>query len=316
MFLLYIDESGVAERDASQTSHFVMVGMAVHVGTWFALTQRVRALKSRYTLIRDTQNLDLELHAAWVLRAYHEQSLIPGFDQLSQNARYDAIVQWREEQTIKAWPGMEKRKVAAEKKYFKRTIQYAHLTRKERVELYDKALRLVADHRRGITLFGEAINKQRLPSAVNAADEAFSRLVRKFEFFLLEHEENPWGMLVVDNDEAKRARYTEMLQRFQRQATGTGGVDRVIEAPFFLDSRANSGVQVVDLCAYALRRYMENQEVDKFKIIFPKFYRKAGGLAGLSHFTAEGCNCLICAEPPPGPRSWRRRRRSTRRRPA
>lgn len=77
MFLLYVDESGVANPHPSQTSHYVLIGLAVHVGTWFALTRRVRALKRRYALDGDADGL--ELHAAWMLRAYREQITHPLF---------------------------------------------------------------------------------------------------------------------------------------------------------------------------------------------------------------------------------------------
>jgi uncharacterized protein DUF3800 len=115
-------------------------------------------------------------------------------------------------------------------------------------------------------------------------------------------------MVVVDRDEAHSSSYTELLSRFQQRDHSQGGVDRVIEAPFFLDSRSNSGVQVADLCAYAVRRYLENGEDGPFKRIFPKFYRTAAGLYGLRHFTDAGCACLICAEPTAEVRRKRRRR--------
>jgi len=134
MYLLYVDESGVTNPHASQTSHYVLFGLAVHVGTWFALTRRVRELKSRYALDGDTESLE-------------------------------------------------------------------------------------------------------------------------------------------------------------------GRVDRVIESPFFLDSRANSGVQVADLCAYAVRRYLENGERERFETIFPRFFRQGEALCGLGHFTGEHCSCLICSAP-------------------
>jgi hypothetical protein len=103
-------------------------------------------------------------------------------------------------------------------------------------------------------------------------------------------------MVLMDNDQHKAQQLTRMLRRFQRTGTRWGNVDRVIEAPFFLDSRFNSGVQVVDLCAYAVRRYLENNEEDRFERIFSKFYRTGTGLHGLRHYTFRGCPCRICRE--------------------
>lgn len=294
MYLLYVDESGVTNPHVSQTSHYVLLGLAVHVGTWFALTRRVRELKSRYALDGDTDNL--ELHAAWMLRAYREQSLIPSFADLSRRARCEAVKAWRSARQSD-WPILGTREVHREKKDFRKTEPYIHLTRDEREALYHKALRLVAEHRRGVTLFGEAIDKRHLPSAVDAAEEAFIRLIDRFEVFLQHHEQNPWGVVVVDRDSATENRFTSMLARLQQQDHALGGVDRIIESPFFLDSRANSGVQVADLCAYAVRRYLENGEREQFETIFPRFFRQGEALCGLGHFTGGHCSCLVCSAP-------------------
>lgn len=217
-----------------------MIGMAVHVGTWFALSQRVSDIKKRYAL--DGEIDQLELHAAYMLRGFHEQSLIPSFERLTRRARYDAVIEWRAHHKLTVWPTKSKREVDKEKKVFRRTEPYIHLTRAEREQLYLKALHIVGDHRRGVSLFGEAIDKRHLPAGVDAAEEAFGRVIKKFEDYLQEHDENPWGLLAVDNDQTQSARYTDMVRRFQQQDGFRGGIDRIIESPFFLDSRANSGV--------------------------------------------------------------------------
>ncbi|HSK78064.1 MAG TPA: DUF3800 domain-containing protein [Thermoanaerobaculia bacterium] len=305
MYLLYVDESGVADPSPSQTSHYVALGLAVHVGTWFALTRRVKQLKRLYALEGDVEKL--ELHAAWLCRPYWEQDQIPGFADLSRKARYDAVMALRYEHQLRGWPHIPVKKVKAEKKDFRKTEPFVHLTLGERRALYLKALSLIGEHRRGITLFGEALDKSALPSSVHAAHEAFSRLIDRFEVFLKNHEENPWGIVVVDRDEAHSSQYAELLARFQQRDHSQGGVDRVIEAPFFLDSRSNSGVQVADLCVYALRRYLENGEEEPFRCIFSKFFRMPSGLCGLRHFTNPGCSCLICAEPSAKIKRMRRR---------
>jgi Protein of unknown function (DUF3800) len=313
MYLLYVDESGVTNPHPSQTTHYVMLGMAVHVGTWFALTRRVRDLKSRYAMDGDIESL--ELHAALMLRAYREQSLIPSFEDLGRRARFEAVIRWRQARRDQDWPAMTPKEVQREKKEFRKTEPYVHLTRIERETLYSKALRIVAEHRRGVVLFGEAVDKSHLPLLADAAEEAFSRLVDRFEIFLQNSPEKPWGIVVADHDQNQKDHYTGMLLRFQQRDHARGGVDRIIEAPFFLDSRSNSGVQAADLCAFALRRYLENGERQRFETILPKFYRIGGRLCGLRHLTAPGCNCLICSEPAAEPerraRPHHRRGRST-----
>ncbi len=296
MYLLYVDESGVPNPHPSQTSHYVTMGLAVHVGTWFALTRRIKKLKLAYALEGEIERL--ELHAAWLMHAYREQSLIPSFDGLSRRDRYDAVQTWRRCRQQNDWPGLAPRLRERERKDFRKTEPFVHLTREERERLCLEALKIVGEHRKGITLFAQAIDKRVLPSAADATSEAFSRLIDSFEIFLQHQPDNPWGMVVVDHDEAQKDRYTAMLHRLQQTEHHLGGVDRIIESPFFLDSQSNSGVQVADLCAYSLRRYLENGEEEKLTAIFPKFYREEGvGLCGLQHFTAPGCGCMICSEP-------------------
>lgn len=306
MYLLYVDESGVTNPHPSQTSHYVTIGLAVHVGTWFALTRRVRSLKLAFALDGDTEKL--ELHAAWLLRAFREQTVITSFADLSRRARYDAVEEWRRKRREEAWPGLEPRLREREKKDFRKTEPFVHLTREERDQLCLEALQIVGEHRKGITLFGQAIDKRVIPPGVDIAQTAFSGLIDSFEMFLQHHPENPWGVVVVDDDQTQSARYASMLQRLQQTDHDQGGVDRIIEAPFFLDSRSNSGVQVADLCAFALRRYLENQEEERFAKILPKFHRDRGELRGLRHLTAPGCACMICQEPVGKIQRKRRRR--------
>lgn len=182
MYLLYMDESGVTDRHPSQTSHYVMMGMAVHVGTWFALSKLVRDLKKRYAFENDIAGL--ELHAAWLLHSIREQSLIASFEQLSRRVRYETVQQWRISRRANDWPTKKKREVDREKKEFRRTEPYIHLTRGERDQLYRKALMLVRNHRRGIVLFGEAIDKRHIPSGVDPAEEAFARLLNRIRGLL------------------------------------------------------------------------------------------------------------------------------------
>jgi hypothetical protein len=54
-------------------------------------------------------------------------------------------------------------------------------------------------------------------------------------------------------------------------------------------------VQIADLCSYALRRYLENNEDFLFDLIFQRADRKDGRVVGVRHFTPHGCKCKICA---------------------
>jgi hypothetical protein len=53
-------------------------------------------------------------------------------------------------------------------------------------------------------------------------------------------------------------------------------------------------VQLADVCAYALRRYLENKEERLFDHIFKRADRKEGVVVGVRHFTITSCSCKIC----------------------
>jgi Protein of unknown function (DUF3800) len=294
MHLLYLDESGVPESHPTQSSHYVLLGMSVFVGTWFALNRQVEGLKKRYAL----GNLDdFELHASVLRRPYPEQAGMAGFEDLGRQARHDAVMDLRRRRENEDWPNLKGRARQEEARYFRQTNAFVHLTRREREELFSRGLGIVQGYRRGVTLFAEAIDKASLSPSIDPVEEAFTQVISRFERFLRYRSTRAapvWGIVLVDQNKPREQRLTRLVRRFQQAGTKWGDIDRVVESPFFLDSALNSGVQVADLCAYALRRYLEKEERESFEQIFPKFYRIGRKLHGLRHFTRAGCRCLIC----------------------
>lgn len=47
------------------------------------------------------------------------------------------------------------------------------------------------------------------------------------------------------------------MRSFQARGTLWTDVDHIVETPFFVDSELTRMVQIADLCAYALRRYVD-----------------------------------------------------------
>jgi uncharacterized protein DUF3800 len=295
VFILYIDESGVPQRHASQTSHYILFGAAIHEGTWFALEKRINDIKSGYAL---GDPHALELHAAWLLRPYAEQRKVPDFDTLTHIARREAVLTVRQDFIDKTLPTLPGRKRQDWRKHFRATDATLHLSLDERRTLYHRVLKAVASHRQGLYLFAEAIDKVALAPGVDPVEQAFTQVITRFEGFLKGRTGVPqWGLIAADRDEHKAGRLQSMLAQFQQVGTVWRDIERIIEAPFFFDSASSSGVQVTDLCAYALRRYLEKAETDAFWTIFPKFHRARGKLHGLRHYTRpKTCTCLICAE--------------------
>ena len=72
-------------------------------------------------------------------------------------------------------------------------------------------------------------------------------------------------------------------------------MERVIETPLFVDSQLTGLIQLADLCAYALRRYLENGETELFELIFTRADRLGHTVVGVRHFTGTDCTCAICS---------------------
>ena len=84
MYLCYIDESGTSSVPGN-TSHFVVMGLALPIWHWRGADRDISALARRYDLD------DGEFHTAWLLRPYLEQRRIPGFEGMSRTARRAAV---------------------------------------------------------------------------------------------------------------------------------------------------------------------------------------------------------------------------------
>jgi hypothetical protein len=155
-------------------------------------------------------------------------------------------------------------------------------------------------------LFAECVDKihfdpKRTKQSVD--EQAFEQVVSRFEQFLkaIQTFGNPkiYGLLVHDNNETVAKRHTELMKTFHSKGTLFTGVDYIIETPLFVSSELTSMIQLADVCAYALRRYLENKEEKLFDHIFKRADRKEGRkeavVVGVRHFTTASCSCKICA---------------------
>ena len=186
-----------------------------------------------------------------------------------------------------------------QKKTYAHTKAYIHLTRDERRQLIQD----VADCVSGwgfARLFAECVDKlyfdpTQTPQTVD--EQAFEQVVSRFEQYLAKTErpgQKNYGLLVHDNNETVARKHTILMRRFHQQGTLWTSIERIIETPLFVDSSLTSLVQVADLCAYALRRYLENQEVELFDKIFRRADRSAKRVVGVRHWSPVSCNCEIC----------------------
>ena len=130
-------------------------------------------------------------------------------------------------------------------------------------------------------------------------EQAFEQVVSRFQHYLsrvdIYSSEKKYGLLIHDNNETVAKEHTQLMKRFLRNGTLWTKIDNIIETPLFVDSQLTSMVQVADLCAYALRRYLENNEEKLLDLILPRGDRANDLLVGIRHFTSDSCSCKICS---------------------
>ena len=292
MYLCYMDESGTSDVPGN-TQHFVLVGISIPIWRWRDADYEITKILEKYGL------QDAEIHTAWMLRKFLEQSKIPKFDQLDWSQRRTKVERARNANLL----DIQKRKnklYRQTNKNYKHTDPYIHLTHQERKD----AIRETADcvgNWGFCRLFAECIDKihfDQNKTGRSIDEQAFEQIVSRFECYMSNIEEdnkNLYGILVHDNNETVAREHTLFMRRIYKQGTLWTDVNRIIETPMFVDSKLTRMVQVADLCSYAIRRYLENRETDLFSKIFPRADRSGSHIVGARHFTDMKCDCQICA---------------------
>jgi hypothetical protein len=314
VYIAYLDESGVVE--AAGTTHFVLVGVAIPASTWKERDARLHSIKAKYRM------QDAEVHTAWLLRRYPEQERIPGLADMSDVERRAVVATQRKIDLGKASLRGEKAIKELAKNYAK-TKAYTHLTHAERIAL----VREFADEIGRWTdarAFGDAQEKAAYPgyaaamnrektsgptdgnrrwkpvtaSPESLREHAFEQLVTRFQTFLASvMGSSGFGMLVHDQNQTASRNLTALMRAFHKDGTAYAQIPNVIETPLFVDSSLTSMVQVADLVAYAVRRFVEKSEADLFDRVYPCFDRRNGVMVGLRHYTgARSCSCRICKD--------------------
>jgi hypothetical protein len=296
--ICYLDESGTAEFTGG-TSHFILLGLSIQGETWRTKDTEITTIKQRYGLER------AEVHTGWLTRRYLEQERIPGFETMGVAERRNAVQQVRDAMLIKKAALKGPASVAEDRKNYKKTASYIHLTLGERRQLLQDIAAAISRWE-DCRLFAECTDKQTFGVTAPRTppfEEAFEQVVTRFHQYLGDLSPREHGLLVQDHNDTVAWRLTELMRHFHRRGTRWRELPFLVETPLFVDSSLTSMVQVADVCAYALRRYCEKGEANLFDLIFPRFHRSAGRLVGARHYTnrdrpppGRRCTCRICIE--------------------
>ena len=293
MHLCYIDESGTPDVPGN-TSHYILAGISIPIRHWKTCDSEIERIKARYGLTGE------EIHIAWLLRSYLEQTRIAGFEALDWRERRQRAESYRKAELLRLQRAKNPKHYHRTRKAFRETSKYVHLSVDERRSLAAELARCISQWR-DARLFAECIDKVHFdPNRCGkpADEQAFEQVVSRFELYLKNvgaPNSRAYGLLIHDNNPTVARRHTDLMKRYHQGGTFWVGVDSIIETPLFVDSQLTSMVQVADVCAYALRRYLENGETALFELVFQRADRKDGVVVGVRHFAAPGCTCAICA---------------------
>ena len=235
------------------------------------------------------------------MRPYREQNQIPNFHQLDYANRRAAVESLRTTELYRLQRIKNNRLYWQTKKNYQQTAAYIHLTRTERATLVQELAALVSRWAFA-RLFAECIDKAHFAAQVKSKkvdEQAFEQIVSRFEQYLRNIRrpatEMHYGLLIHDNNPTVEHRHTDLMRRFHTSGTLWTGIQSIIETPLYVDSQLTSMVQIADLCAYSLRRYLESNETTLFDLVFQRADRVGTTAVGVRHFTRLTCTCKICS---------------------
>lgn len=289
-YFCYVDESGTPEVPGT-SSHFVLVGVAIPIDKWGEADRQIAAVLARYGLA------NAEIHTAWLARPLIEQDKIKGFDQLNHEARRSAVSRYRAGELLRLRKLKSPKAYRQAKKNYAHTEAYVHLTRPERHAVLMELVDTVGAWDFAV-LFAEAIDKLYFDDSKTGrsiSEQAFEQLVSRFQQFLQSGAaNNTFGVLVHDNNQTVAKKHTDLMRSFHEKRTLWATIDRLAETPLFVDSKLTRLVQIADLCSYALRRYVENDEEEFLDVVLNKAHHRNGKAVGVRHYSPPQCRCKVC----------------------
>ncbi|MGH7271261.1 MAG: DUF3800 domain-containing protein [Polyangiaceae bacterium] len=290
MHICYLDESGSPSRNGGETSHFVMLGLAIPASTW-------RVKDAQISAILNAHNLFGELHTAWLVRTYPEQERIAKFETLSPTDRQAAVLRERKADLAKASMRGPKAVQTLARNY-KKTNAFIHLTQRERMDVVCAVADLIGTWGDAV-LFAEAQDKDAHSNTTadsHIVEIGFEQVASRYHHYL-ERGNVDAGILVQDKNETSERNLTRLARRFHKQGNAWASFARLVETPLFVDSELTAMVQLADLCSYATRRFFENGEADLLNRVYSRFDQYQGRYVGIRHYTGRRhCKCRVCKD--------------------
>lgn len=297
MFLCYIDESGTSAIPGN-TDHFVLTGLAIPIHKWRQYENQINKVKVKYGL------RSVEIHTGWILRKYAEEDKIDGFDKMNYADRRAEMTKLRNAELLRLQKNPRgSAQYKQVKKNYGHTEPYIHLTFAERTHLVEELADCVASWT-SARLFAECIDKLHfdpVKSKQTVDEQAFEQVVSRFEQCLKRMDgyknnvnSTNYGLIIHDNNPTVALKHTELMKKFHKQGTFFTTITNIIETPLFVDSQLTGMIQIADVCALAIRVYLEKREDNLFNRIFCRADKIGQRTVGIRHFTNVSCDCQIC----------------------
>jgi hypothetical protein len=150
-------------------------------------------------------------------------------------------------------------------------------------------------------LFAECIDKLHFDPARSKQtidEQAFEQIISRFEQCLRRKDRytghTNYGLTIYDNNQTVALKHTELMKKFHRKGTLFTDITNIIETPLFVDSQLTGMIQIADVCALAIRHYLEKGDSNLFDRIFCRADTIGKKVVGIRHYTNSSCNCRIC----------------------
>jgi hypothetical protein len=182
------------------------------------------------------------------------------------------------------------------------TYWRAHVERVVREQIIEEIGQVIGNPQflNWVKLFGVAIQKQFLNhDSSEVYERALNELCKRFDLFLQKQQQltnqHHYGMLIFDESqlqtETRKLMYSYRTGQHEWVTTG-----RIVEVPFFADSRETRLLQAADYVAYSLFRRYEHGDISYFDRIGHAFYADSDVIHGLKHLhdSFNTCLCPAC----------------------
>ena len=171
------------------------------------------------------------------------------------------------------------------------------IVRKERLQIIERALKMVNDAHNTVRAFAVVADKQAVQD--DPVEYDFEKICSRFNHFLSRIWRNRGdrqrGLVVMDESHYEQA-LQGLARQFREGGTRWGTLHNMAEVPLFADSAASRLIQVADLLAWAVWRRYEYGDTRYFDLVVGRFDREGGVLHGLVHRKdpQQDCHCPGC----------------------